>query len=191
MAANRAEKSGLSREAQRKMQAKYDTSTEEQIRGFFQEQLGVQLEPLELGPNNMHKALKDGVKLCELINKIQPGAVKSISSSGMTFKQMENVSKFNEALKAYGVSEASTFQTADLVENQDMATVQNAIWQLICQFRKKGGNTKYGIKIADKNERDFDEETMKKGQSVIGLQMGSNKGASQTGMTAMGTQRKL
>lgn len=47
------------------MQAKYDTSTEEQIRGFFQEQLGVQLEPLELGPNNLHKALKDGVKLCE------------------------------------------------------------------------------------------------------------------------------
>ncbi|PIK59746.1 putative calponin-3-like isoform 1 [Apostichopus japonicus] len=107
-----------------------------------------------------------------LINKIQPGAVKSISSSAMTFKQMENVSKFNEALKAYGVSEASTFQTADLVENQDMATVQNAIWQLICQFRKKGGNTKYGIKIADKNERDFDEETMKKGQTVIGLRWG-------------------
>ena len=48
-----------------------------------------------------------------------------------------------------------------------------------------------GVKISDENKRDFDEETLRQGQAVIGLQMGTNKGANQAGMTAMGTQRKL
>lgn len=189
--AHRAEKSGLSREAQRKMQAKYDNGLEEQIRGFFFEQMGEHLEPRDLGPQHFHKALKDGVKLCELMNKLKPGSVKKINKTTMAFKQMENVSNFNDALRAYGVDAASTFQTSDLYDNQDMATVQNSLWQLILFFRKSGGKTEYGIKMSEENKREFDEDTLKQGQSVIGLQMGTNKGASQAGMVAMGTQRKL
>jgi len=36
--------------------------------------------------------------------------------------------------------------------------------------------------MADKNVRNFTEEQMKSGGAVIGLQMGSNKGANQSGM---------
>ena len=49
----------------------------------------------------------------------------------------------------------------------------------------------FGAKEADKNKREFDEETLKAGKNVIGLQMGSNTGASQAGMTAPGTQRQI
>ena len=38
-----------------------------------------------------------------------------------------------------------------------------------------------GPKEAEANEREFTEEQLKAGQNVIGLQMGSNKGASQAG----------
>ena len=45
--------------------------------------------------------------------------------------------------------------------------------------------------MATENKRAFDESVMKAGQSVIGLQYGSNKGASQAGMTAYGTGRQI
>lgn len=191
MAANRAGKSGLSLEAQKKMEAKYDAELERKIRHFFVEQTGQPLEPQEEGPANFQAALKDGVRLCELINAIAPGSVKKISKTTMVFKQMENINNFNTAIKAYGVDDSCTFQTADLVDNQDLATVQNAIWQLASVFKKKGGSTTLGVKLSNENKREFDEDTLKAGQAVIGLQMGTNKGASQAGMTSMGTQRKL
>uniref|UniRef100_A0A8C4PQF2 Calponin n=1 Tax=Equus asinus asinus TaxID=83772 RepID=A0A8C4PQF2_EQUAS len=48
-----------------------------------------------------------------------------------------------------------------------------------------------GVKYAEKQTRRFDEGKLKAGQSVIGLQMGTNKCASQAGMTAYGTRRHL
>lgn len=46
----------------------------------------------------------------------------------------------------------------------------------------KFGKPSIGPKEAEKNERMFSEETLKAGQSIIGLQMGSNKGANQSGI---------
>ena len=48
-----------------------------------------------------------------------------------------------------------------------------------------------GVKVANENKREFDDSVLKAGQSVIGLQYGSNKGASQAGMTAYGTGRQI
>ena len=38
-----------------------------------------------------------------------------------------------------------------------------------------------GPKETDANKREFTDEQLKEGQNIIGLQMGSNKGASQAG----------
>lgn len=38
--------------------------------------------------------LKDGVVLCELINKIKPGLINKINTSGGEFKMMENINKY-------------------------------------------------------------------------------------------------
>ena len=48
-----------------------------------------------------------------------------------------------------------------------------------------------GPKEADKQEREFTEEQLQAGKGVIGLQMGSNKGASQSGMTPYGLGRQV
>ena len=47
------------------------------------------------------------------------------------------------------------------------------------------------LQMASENKREFDDSVLKAGQSVIGLQYGSNKGASQAGMTAYGTGRQI
>ena len=49
----------------------------------------------------------------------------------------------------------------------------------------------FGPKLADRNIRQFDEEVLQEGNMVIGLQMGSNMGASQSGMTPYGQGRQI
>ena len=48
-----------------------------------------------------------------------------------------------------------------------------------------------GVKVASENKRNFNEDTLKAGQSMIGLQYGTNKGASQAGMTPYGAGRQI
>ena len=61
----------------------------------------------------------------------------------------------------------------------------------VIQAQSKGaGPDSYWPKKSEKNVRDFSEEQLKAGQSIISLQYGTNKGASQAGMN-MGKQRKI
>ena len=48
-----------------------------------------------------------------------------------------------------------------------------------------------GVKVASENKRNFDDGVLKAGQSMIGLQYGTNKGASQAGMTPYGASRQI
>ena len=43
--------------------------------------------------------LKSGVILCNLINKLKPGTIKSTNSSALAFKQLENIGQFLDSLK--------------------------------------------------------------------------------------------
>lgn len=58
--------------------------------------------------------------LCELINSLY-GAnkpVKTIKSSGMAFKQMEQIAVFLKCAENYGVIKTDMFQTVDLFEGK-------------------------------------------------------------------------
>lgn len=122
--------------------------------------------------------LKDGVVCCRLINKIKPGSVAKINEGGATFKLMENVQNFQKALKAYGVPDIDVFQTVDLFEKKDIGGVTNTFFALGRAVWKDPSWTgpKLGPKPADLNEREFTDEQMKAGQTMIGLQAGQNKG---------------
>ena len=48
-----------------------------------------------------------------------------------------------------------------------------------------------GVKVANENKRIFSESQLKASHQIIGLQYGSNKGASQAGMVAYGTGRQI
>lgn len=178
---------GLTAEVNRKMAAKYSMEEEQQAREWMEAVVQEPVCPGEpegaLGPDKLHQGLKDGTYLCKLMNTLQPGAIKKVNESKMAFKQMENIGHFLSAGEAYGLAKTDMFQTVDLYEKQNM-------WQVVCCIHALGRKAQQqgyagptlGPKEASANVREFSEEQMKAGQNVIGLQMGSNKGASQAGM---------
>ena len=99
---------------------------------------------------------------------------------------------FQAAIKNYGVPDIDVFQTVDLWDRKDIAQVTNTIFGLGRAAYKHPEWTGpfLGPKPADENKRDFSEETLKAGQSIIGLQAGSNKGATQAGQN-IGAGRKI
>lgn len=91
---------------------------------------------------------------------------------------MENVQNFQKALKEYGVPDIDVFQTVDLFEKKDIGTVTNTFFALGRAVWKDPNwkGPKLGPKPADLNERDFSDEQLAAGQTIIGLQAGQNKG---------------
>lgn len=49
----------------------------------------------------------------------------------------------------------------------------------------------YVCRKSQENRRDFSDEQLSEGKNVIGLQMGTNRGASQAGMTGYGRPRQI
>lgn len=178
---------GLSAEVKNKIALKYDPQIEEDLRNWIEEVTG-----LSIGAN-FQLGLKDGIILCELINKLQPGSVKKINQSKLNWHQLENIGNFIKAIQVYGMKPHDIFEANDLFENGNMTQVQTTLVALAGLAKTKGFHTTIdiGVKYAEKQARSFDAGKLKAGQSVIGLQMGTNKCASQAGMTAYGTRRHL
>ncbi|XP_013421025.1 muscle-specific protein 20 isoform X2 [Lingula anatina] len=179
---------GLTAELSNKIASKYSQENEQEARLWIEDVIGEAISSGDrntpLGMKGFHEALKDGRILCRLINVLQPNSVKKINDSKMAFKMMENIGNFLEACERYGVNKVDLFQTVDLYESQNMASVVNGIHALGRMAQKKGFHGPVlGPKEASSNVREFTEEQMKAGQGVIGLQMGTNKGASQAGMS--------
>jgi len=148
-------------------------------------------EPFPEGAS-YEEGLQDGVLLCKLMSKLAPGSISKINYSASHFKMVENINRFQEACKKYGVPELDIFQTTDLSERKDIAAVTATIFAL--------GRTTYkhpewrgpwlGPRPSEENRRHFTEEQLKAGETVIGLQAGTNRGANQSGIS-MGTTRKI
>ncbi|KPP77696.1 calponin-3-like, partial [Scleropages formosus] len=163
---------------------KYDMQKEEELRYWIEEVTGMPIG------ENFQKGLKDGVILCELSSSFH---VYFFTSFFLPLPQLENLGNFIKAILAYGLKPNDIFEANDLFENGNMTQVQTTLLALASMAKTKGMDTKIdiGVKYADRQMRNFDEEKMKAGQCVIGLQMGTNKCASQAGMTAYGTRRHL
>jgi transgelin len=132
--------------------------------------------------------IEDGVVLCKLINKFIPGKCP-YTESPVVFKKMENIESFLRAAKEIGVMDTETFQTCDLVfpEKRNGKQVAICIYSLSRNLKKKFPKMKHkviGPSLATQNIRNFSEEKLREGEKVISLQMGSNKGATQSGLGA-------
>ncbi|XP_029925522.1 transgelin-like [Myripristis murdjan] len=196
--ANKGPAYGLSREVQSKIDKKYDPELEERLTEWITAQCGSSVGLPEAGKIGFQKWLKDGCVLSELINSLY-GAnkpIKSVKPSPMVFKQMEQISLFLSAAEKYGITKTDMFQTVDLFEGKDLAAVQRTLMALgsLAVTKNDGnyrGDPSWFHKKSQENRRDFSEEQLNEGKSVIGLQMGTNKGASQSGMTGYGRPRQI
>ena len=180
---------GMTAELADKKAAKYDAALAQEAVDWIQRIIEIDLG-FDGTQQSLVESLKDGRHLCKLINTIQPGSVKKVNESKMAFKMMENIGNFLSACEAYGLSKTDIFQTVDLYEGQNVPQVVNGIHAL---GRKVGSNGGDGIgpREATANVREFDEETLQAGKGIIGLQMGTNRGASQAGSTPSGLGRQI
>ncbi|CAK8695726.1 myophilin-like [Clavelina lepadiformis] len=181
---------GMTAELNKKKDGKYDQMLDVQVREWISSVTGVELDMNEITQESFHQTFKSGVILCKLINAIEADSVKKVNDSKMAFKQMENIGKFLDASYAYGVQKTDMFQTVDLYEGQNIPQVITGLIALSRKYQSKGGHG-IGPKESTANRREFSEETQREGRNIIGLQMGSNKGASQAGMTPAGLQRQI
>ncbi|XP_039982162.1 calponin-3a isoform X2 [Xiphias gladius] len=179
---------GLSAEVRSKIAQKYDPKKEEELRFWIEEVTGMSIG------ENFQKGLKDGVILCELINKLQPGSVKKINLSQLNWHKLENLGNFIKAILAYGLKPNDIFEANDLFENGNMTQVQTTLLALASMMgtnkcASQAGMTAYGTR---RHLYDPKTQTDKPyDQTTISLQMGTNKGASQAGMSAPGTRRDI
>ena len=78
-------------------------------------------------PNDMglvHRWLRSGERLCELVNCVRPGSVGRVArASTKPFQQMENIAQYLDACAALGVPAHELFQTVDLWEGTGMRAV--------------------------------------------------------------------
>ncbi|CAJ0592674.1 unnamed protein product [Cylicocyclus nassatus] len=176
----RAQKSGIALEAQQKIHGKYDRELAGQILQWVKNVTGEDFET-DGSVDSFIKIFKDGTLLCRLANSLQPGAVKKINTSAMAFKQMENISFFLAFAEKH-VAKSELFQTVDLYEAQDPNTVLICLASLARKSEKLFGKQGLGPKEAEGEKREWTQEQLKAGQNVIGLQMGTNKGATASGL---------
>ncbi|XP_015283534.1 PREDICTED: transgelin [Gekko japonicus] len=198
--ANKGPSFGLSRDVQAKIEKKYDDELEERLVEWVVAQCGTDVGRPDRGRLGFQVWLKNGIVLGKLINSLHPSGSKPVKIPDppptMVFKQMEQIAQFLKAAEDYGVVKTDVFQTVDLFEAKDMAAVQRTLVALgsIAVTKDDGnyrGDPSWFMKKAQENKRDFSSSQLKEGKNVIGLQMGSNQGASQAGMTGYGRPRQI
>ncbi|KAJ8598882.1 hypothetical protein CTAYLR_009969 [Chrysophaeum taylorii] len=74
--------------------------------------------------------LKDGVLLCQLLNKIKPGTVTRVSKGALAFHQMSNITAFLRGCQAVGVKKRDCFDTVDLQQLRDLSKVYETLLML-------------------------------------------------------------
>jgi transgelin len=116
----------LERQVRAKLAGKRNAEQEAEAQSWIEEVLGAKFPPGE----KYEDALKDGIILCKVMNKLKPGSVPKINTSGASFKMMENINMFQKACREYGVADLDVFQTVDLWEQKDISQVTMTLFAL-------------------------------------------------------------
>ncbi|XP_029655223.1 myophilin [Octopus sinensis] len=193
---NRAKKCGISADVQAKVDSKYDEALASEGLQWIHDVLEKHGDPQEFDVSgnraNFESVLSDGYLLAKLISVLNPGCISSNKLSKrptMTFKKMELIEMFLSKIKTYGVPDHELFATIDLTEAQNLNQVVVCL-QGLGRKARANGEIGFGPQESQANVRTFTEEQLNAGNSVISLQYGSNKGASQAGMS-FGKSRKI
>lgn len=137
-------------------------------------------------------ALRDGIILCKLMNRLAPGIIQKINTSGGDYKMMDNINQFQRACTLYGISDVDLFQTTDLWDFKNIALITQTIFAIGRATHKhpEYRGPRLGPREAEENRRDFREDQLRASEAIIGLQAGTNRGANQSGQN-FGAARKI
>ena len=121
---------GMDVELAQKQKEKFDPEKQRDVMDWIQSVLEERFDT-----SNIQDALKDGVALCKLVNKVKPGAVKKISTGNMSYLQLENLQQFLNACQTLGLPSRECFATSDLYEGKNLPWVIESLHtfaKLIC-----------------------------------------------------------
>lgn len=182
--ANRPTGYGLTAAIYRKRAEKYDYDDEQDALAWMEAVIDEGEIFLNVeGMKRTCDALKDGVYLCKLMSSLDSRLIKRINVPNTPFRCMENIGNFLNACRAYGLISTDLFQTSDLFDGTNITAVINTIHAV----GRKAQQNDYdgpilGPRESTRNPRSFTEGQLQEGKTLIGLQMGSNKGANQSGL---------
>lgn len=204
--AYRVHKSGFAAEAQRKIESNYDANEAVKCLQWIQlitgcEDIPSNRDEIDSSADNFHLLLKDGLILCRLMDTLQPGKINWNDKTFQTpkieamrvMRERERIAMFSKQVQEFGVADTYTFPTESLHEKGalNLAQVCVCIRALGIEAQHQGkGPEEFWPKKSQKNVREFTDDQLNAGKSVVSLQYGSNKGASQAGMN-LGKQRKI
>jgi len=153
---------GLDLEIQKKLDAKFDPVKMAQAQAWIEALTG------QAFPDTFVESLKSGIRLCQAINRIKPGAVAKINQIDSPFKHRENIESFLNAEKALGLKEVDLFVTGDLYEAKNLGAVVDNIFSLGALSMKVPGfrGPHIGVKHADENVRDFSADVLAAGKAA-------------------------
>ncbi|KAH6927793.1 hypothetical protein HPB50_008627 [Hyalomma asiaticum] len=151
--ANRGPAYGLSAQVQNKIAGKRDPALEDSIMQWMSAILG---QPLPNG--DFGDILRDGVILCNLMNKLMPGCIPKINTSGGHAR----------ALPLSALSDPD-------------ARIPRWNPGELCYMHPEYRGPCLGPKPAEEQKREWTQEQLRAGEGIINLQYGSNKGATQSG----------
>ncbi|BFZ10271.1 hypothetical protein BsWGS_13310 [Bradybaena similaris] len=201
MASLRAPRAGSARDQQIKVEKSFDPEEAVKCLVWIREVTGEPI-PVEEVIDSKHKVaeffyktLKDGMLLTRLVNAIVPDGMQ-VNTKTLTYKKSTNdafemarerarIELFCQKMQEFGVPENMSFQTDSLYEKTNLPQVLAAIrnFGIEAESHPSYRGTRIWPKKSEVNVRNFSEEQMRAGDGIINLQMGSNKGASQRGMT--------
>jgi hypothetical protein len=152
-------------------------------------------------PDQFHECLFDGLVLGHIMSSLQPNSVNwsnktwQVSDKPVfeTSRQRERISLYLNFATSFGVNSAFNFQTDQLYEKTDLCQVVICIANLGSTAQSKPdyrGPQGFWTQKHHENKREFTEEQLRSGQTVIGLQMGTNQVANASGVS-FGAQRRI
>lgn len=158
---------GMDLELEAKKMAKYDKEKENDVRYWIESVTGEAFKS-----EDFEESLKDGILLCKLANRIQPGSVPKVNTSKLPFMQMENIGYFLKAAESMGLKRHDAFQTVDLYEGKNIPQVIQTLFIFGSVVQKLPGYSgpQLGIKLADKNEINFTEDQLRRSSNIVGQQ---------------------
>ena len=101
-----------------KEELKYSTALEDSVKEWIRGVMEDETLFTERGVSFL-AALKSGVVLCELVNRLQPGPIGRIVRSKFEYQQIDNIVCFRWACEKLGLQETLIFSTSDLFEGRN------------------------------------------------------------------------
>jgi len=128
---------GLDAEIHAKREANYDREGEAKAKEWIQKVTGQ-----TLGGPSFWADLKSGVVLCKLMNTLSPGSCSGYNPKPKFWlEERDNINKYLNACKSYGVPSQDLFSELDLSESKkDMPPVLQNIYGLARQAQAHGWN---------------------------------------------------